>query len=110
MYFTELFIIMGFSVLIWIWLESMRINEIARSIGSKLCKKNNVQFLDESVYLSSVRLGKNSHNQITLLRKYKFEFTNSDLFRYNGEITLAGKQFHCSNMDAYRISEANYNQ
>jgi len=105
MYFTQLFIIMGLVLLIWFWLDSMKINETARRIGAKICKNNNVQFLDETVHLSSMRFGKNSYGQLKLLRKYKFEFTNSEYHRYNGELVLAGHQLQTSQMDVYRLNE-----
>lgn len=105
MYYSELFIIMGLALFIWFWLESMRVNEIARFLGARLCKENNVQFLDETVHLSSIRLGKNSYGQFKFIRKYKFEFTNSELHRYAGELTLSGKQLLNSHMDVYRIND-----
>jgi len=105
MYLTELLIILGLSLIIWFWLESMKINEAARVIGARICKKNNVQFLDETVHLSSMRFGKNSYGQIRLLRKYKFEFTNSEYHRYAGELTLVGRQLKDSHMDAYRLND-----
>lgn len=105
MYFGELLIIMGLSVFIWFWLDSMKINETARRIGAKLCTKNNVQFLDETVHLSSIKPGKNTLGQYKLLRTYKFEFTNSEFHRYSGELTLAGHALQNSHMDVYRVSE-----
>lgn len=105
MYFSELFIIMGLVLVVWFWLESMRVNEVARFIGAKICKENNVQFLDDTVHLASVRMGKNSYGQLKLIRKYEFEFTNSELHRYAGELTLAGKQLLSSHMDVYRIND-----
>lgn len=66
MYYSELFIIMGLALFIWFWLESMRVNEIARFLGARLCKENNVQFLDETVHLSSIRLGKTVTGSLSL--------------------------------------------
>ncbi|VAW66828.1 hypothetical protein MNBD_GAMMA10-2936 [hydrothermal vent metagenome] len=105
MYITELFIIMLLVLLLWFWLESMRVNEIARSIGARICKENNVQFLDDTVHLSGIRLGKNSYGQVKFLRSYGFEFTNSELHRYSGRITLADKLLQSSEMDVYRTDE-----
>lgn len=105
MYLTELIIIMILALLVWFWLESMKVNEIARFMGAKKCQENNVQFLDDTVHISSIRIGKNSYGQIKLLRKYKFEFTNSELHRYSGELTMAGKQLVDFYMQAYRIDE-----
>ena len=96
------------AVFIWFWLESMRVNEIARMLGAKKCQENNVQFLDDTVHLSSIKLGKNSYGQLKILRNYKFEFTNSELHRYNGKLSLAGKQLVKFYMDAYRLNETEY--
>lgn len=104
----ELLMIMGLAVLIWFWLNSMSVNEVARSIGSKICRKNNVQFLDDTVHLTSMRIGKNKFGQLKFIRKYEFEFTNSEIHRYTGEITLADKQLLETKMEAYRINEINY--
>ncbi|VAW54935.1 hypothetical protein MNBD_GAMMA07-1193, partial [hydrothermal vent metagenome] len=71
---TELIIIMGLVLLIWFWLDSMKINESARAIGARICKKNNVQFLDDTVHLTAMKFGKNSVGRIVLFRKYKYEF------------------------------------
>jgi len=105
MYLSELLVIMFLVLLIWFWLESMRVNEFARSIGARLCRDNNVQFLDDTVQLSKMWPGKNSHGQLSLLRHYRFEFSNSEMHRYGGEIILAGRQLVSTYMDAYRINE-----
>ncbi len=103
MYLSELIIIMGLTLLIWFWLDSMKINETARIYGAKMCKKNNVQFLDDTVHLSSVKLSKTKYGQIRLFRKYNFEFTNSEYHRYHGELTLVGRQLQSSHMEVYRV-------
>jgi len=102
---TDLLIIMALSLIIWFWLDSMKINETARKVGAKLCQKNNVQFLDETVHLASMRLGKNKYGQLRLLRHYNFEFTNSEYHRYSGNLTLAGHSLQDSYMDVYRIND-----
>lgn len=96
------------SVLIWFWLESMRVNEIARMMGAKKCRENNVQFLDDTVHLSNIKLGKNSYGQLKFVRNYNFEFTNSEKHRYQGSLSLAGKQLVKFHMDAYRLNEISY--
>ncbi len=105
MYFTELLIIMGLLLFIWFWLDSMSVNETARIIGARICRKNDVQFLDETVHLSSMRIGKNQYGQIKLLRKYKFEFTNNEYHRYAGELVLSGRQLLKSHMDVYHFND-----
>jgi len=109
MYFTELLIIMCLTLVIWFWLDSMKINETARIVGAKLCRKNNVQFLDDTVHLTSMRFSKNKYGQIKLHRRYKFEFTNSEFHRYSGELVLAGHSLQSTHMDAYRLNEIDSN-
>jgi len=36
-----------------------------------MCSKNNVQFLDDTVHLSGIRIGKNDYGQTKLLRVVK---------------------------------------
>jgi len=105
MYLTELMIIMCLALVIWFWLDSMKINEIARHIGARLCQKNNVQFLDDTVHLSSMKIAKNKFGQLKIFRQYKFEFTNSEFHRYNGQVVLAGHHLNSSFMDVYRLNE-----
>jgi len=105
MYLTELVIIMCLTLVIWFWLDSMKINETARHIGGKLCQKNNVQFLDDTVHLASMKIAKNKFGQLKLFRKYQFEFTNSEFHRYNGEVILAGHHLQSSYMDVYRLND-----
>jgi len=105
MYLSELFIIICMTILIGFWFDSMKVNETARIIGAKICRKNNVQFLDETVHLSSIKLAKNKHGQLKIIRKYKFEFTNSEFHRYAGELTLAGRVLQSSHMDVYRLND-----
>jgi len=106
---SELLIIMFLILAIWFWLDSMKINETARIIGAKLCRKNNVQFLDDTVHLSSMSFEKNKFGQFKLHRKYKFEFTNSEFHRYSGQLILTGHRLQSSNMDAYRINDVDIN-
>ncbi|VAW74623.1 hypothetical protein MNBD_GAMMA12-3519 [hydrothermal vent metagenome] len=102
---TELILILGVAVLIWFWLESMKISESARAIGAENCRKNSVQFLDDTVHLVAIKFGRNNHGRVVLFRKYKYEFTNSEIHRYNGEIIMSGREHYHSYMDVYRIEE-----
>ena len=103
MQLTELLIIFSLPLIAWFWIDSTKVIESARSIASKMCKKNNVQFLDDSVHQRKFSLGKNSHGQLKFMRTYEFEFTNNEHQRYKGELVFVGYQLLSSQMDAYRI-------
>ena len=103
MQLTELFIITMLVIIAWFWLDSTKVLERARSVGAKMCLKNQVQFLDDTVHQSKFRFGKNSYGQLKFVRTYKFEFTNNEYQRYRGELVFAGYELISSEMEAYRI-------
>lgn len=49
-----------------------------------------LQLLDETVALHKVRITKDNHNQVKLLRRYHFEFSIDGHDRYQGSITFLG--------------------
>jgi len=103
MQLTELFIIFSLPLIAWFWLDSSKVIESARSTAAKMCKNNNVQFLDDSVHQRKFSFGKNTYGQLKFVRTYEFEFTNNEHQRYKGELVFAGYQLLSSQMDAYRI-------
>ncbi|MCW9012881.1 MAG: DUF3301 domain-containing protein [Gammaproteobacteria bacterium] len=103
MYSTDFFIILFIAAVIWYWLDGMKAKEIARQTGKDACKEASVEFLDDTVAVSKVRLKRNTMGQMSLYREYQFEFTSDGEFRYHGEITMLGKRILNVNMDAYRL-------
>jgi len=103
MQLTELLIIFSLPLVAWFWIDSTKVIESARTAAAKMCKNNNVQFLDDSVHQKKFSFGKNSYGQLKIVRKYEFEFTNNEHQRYKGELVFAGCQLLSSQMDAYRI-------
>jgi hypothetical protein len=76
---------------------------MARVNGSKMCKNNHVQFLDETVHQTSFRIAKNPHGQLKFIRIFQFEFTNNEYQRIKGELVFAGTQLISSHMDPYPV-------
>jgi hypothetical protein len=103
MQLTELFLILLLVLIGWFWFDSSRVGELARRTGFTLCQQHKLQFLDDTVHLSKLYLGKNTYGQLKILRRYRFEFTNNEYRRYNGEITFAGMQLIKTYMDAYPL-------
>ena len=105
MFPAELLWILFLAAIIWFWLDSMRTNEIARSIGRQVCKQSEVLFLDDSVVMQKIRLRRNANGQVTIYREYQFEFTSDGSQRYKGKIALLGKQLSAVELDAHRIPQ-----
>lgn len=105
MYLTEIFIIFMAAPVVWFWLESMKIKELARYRAAQLCANNNVQFLDDTVHLSSIRFARGRNRKFRLQRRFAFEFTNQNEQRYNAYVLMFGRQLIETYMDPYPIDE-----
>lgn len=103
MHLTELFLIFVSLPLLWLWLDAMKIKEAVRFKAAALCKHSHVQFLDDTVQMSQLRIVRQSDWQFKLRRVYSFEFTNNENFRYQGQIIVLGRTIIETHMDAYRI-------
>ncbi len=104
MYLTELFLIFLSAPLIWLWLDSMRIKEIARLRAAQICQRYQLQILDDTVHLTQFKVVIQS-GQLRLRRRFGFEFTNNDGRRYAGYIVLLNRQLIETYMDAYTVDD-----
>ncbi len=74
----------------WIWVDSMRAREVALDGGRRACEAENVQFLDWTVAVASIRIARGPDGRIRLRRVYNFEFSDTGNNRLKGSITLLG--------------------
>lgn len=88
---------------IWYWWDTMQSKEAAKDAGKHACDRAQVQFLDDTVALKKLRLQRGENGRLQLWRLFVFEFTSDGAFRYQGRITVAGKQVRQVEMDPYRI-------
>lgn len=100
---TKLLGLLALGGLIWYWLDAMRTKEIAVAGGRIACDEVGVIFLDDTVALGGMRLGRNDIGQLVIVRDYRFEFTSDGSQRYRGLLTLVGKQVERLQMEPYRI-------
>lgn len=72
--------------------DSMRAREQAHASGRRACESNNLQFLDDTVELVSMRPARDEAGRLRLRRVYAFEFSDPLLAggdnRRNGHVTL----------------------
>ncbi len=90
-------------LLAWYLWVSLRSTEQARFMGREACERQQLLFLDESVVLIRTRLRRNSKGRILFNRCYAFEFTSDGSTRYQGHITLMGKQVESIEMEPHRL-------
>jgi hypothetical protein len=73
------------------WLEAMRGKELARAAARRACEAAKLQFLDDTVVQTRVRLRRDAHGRIAFQRHYRFEFTDGHDARYRGHVTVLGR-------------------
>jgi len=92
---------------LWYWWDTLQSKEIARVAGINACDRNSVQFLDDTVELKKIWLRRNSRGNLQICRLYFYEFTSDGAQRYQGRITMLGKNIREVEMDAYRMPADN---
>lgn len=92
MYLNEVLIIFCASGLLYYWLHTMRIKELARQAGKRACVKANVLFLDDTVEQIRIGLGRDGYGRLKIFRTYKFEYTEDGDSRHSGVLTMLGRR------------------
>ena len=57
-----------------LWLDSLRARERAVQAGRAACKRYDLQFLDETVSFTRLRLARGEDGNLKIRRTYTFEF------------------------------------
>lgn len=74
------------------WNGSLRARERMVQTCVRLCRELKVQFLDETVSLSSLSLGRGPRGWPEFTRVYSFEFSGTGKDRWQGRAILAGRR------------------
>jgi hypothetical protein len=88
---------------IFFWLDSLRARERALSAGRAACQRYELQFLDDTVSVSRVRLGRDEEGQLRIARTYTFEFSDTGNNRRQGAIVMLGAELQDLQLDPFRI-------
>lgn len=84
------------------WYKNLSYKDLAYRSALSFCREADVQLLDQTIVLTSLRPGK--HLQKWYLRRhYQFEFTTSGADRYKGHITLMGRSVIDIQLAAHRL-------
>ncbi len=82
-------LVVGFFV--WFWLTSLKTREIAVGLAKQAAQSSDVQFLDDTVVLNKIGLGRTRKGTLAFQRVYAFEFALSGEQRYTGQVAMQGK-------------------
>ena len=97
---TALVLLLVAMVAAFLWRSSMDAKESAVQICKSTCRSYDVQLLDDTVSLISIRPVRGRGRLISLRRVYGFEFSQHGVERRNGAITLLGGSLESIYMDS----------
>lgn len=85
------------------WLDSLRARERALKAGRAACERHELQFLDDTVSVSRVRLGRDDDGQLRIARTYTFEFSDTGNNRRHGAIVMLGGELQDMHFEPYPV-------
>jgi hypothetical protein len=88
---------------IFLWLDSLRARERAVQAGRTACQRYDLQFLDETVSFTKLRLARDHDGQLKIARTYTFEFSDTGNNRRHGAIVMLGGELQDLQLEPYRM-------
>ena len=95
-----LLVIVGAALL---WADSLKARERAISAGRSACDRYQLQFLDETVSFTRMRLARDEEGQLKISRTYTFEFSDTGNNRRHGAIVMLGADVADMHLEPYRV-------
>ena len=75
---------------VWLWLDSLKTREIGMLAAQQACAEEGLQFLDETVVSSGLRLARDDEGRLRLRRIYTFEYSDTGDNRRSGSVSMLG--------------------
>ena len=91
-------------LLVYFW-HSGRFTGRARAIAIDYCQQFGLQLLDHSVVIKGVWPEKTEAGNLTLRRRYQFEFSSTGTQRYQGVLVLLGMNLKSIELEAYELPD-----
>ena len=88
----EVLLVFALIISVLVVVKNQQVKESTNHIAKRFCQQNQLQFLDGTVALGSMRFTKSSFP--SLLRQYRFEYSINKIDRYWGSVSMIGRQTH----------------
>ena len=99
----EFLLLFGVVLAVAFWWRTNELKQVAYQIAKQRCDEHDVQFLDDSVVLSKVRLHRNGEGRVVLLCHFCFEFAIRGDERYHGEMQFLGSRLRFVEMAPHKF-------
>lgn len=92
------------AALIWLWFDSFGAREAGIKAVRFACDSENLQLLDDTVMIASLKPVRDDEGRLLLRRVYKFEFSDTGNNRRNGSVVLLGTRIIVVNIGLRLVS------
>ena len=86
-----------------LWADSLRARERAVRAGRDACARYGLQFLDETVSFTRMRLARDDEGHVKIARTYTFEFSDTGNNRRDGAIVMLGGELQDLQLEPYQL-------
>ena len=86
-----------------LWADSLRARERAVKAARDACQRYGLQFLDDTVAFSRIRLARDQEGQLKISRTYTFEFSDTGNNRRHGAIVMLGGDLADLRLEPYPV-------
>src|SRR3954465_11662679 len=87
----------------FVWLDSLRARERAVHAGRSACERYDLQFLDDTVAFTKLRLARGDGAQVKLFPPYPFEFSDPGNNRRHGAVVRLGGDLQDLPLEPYPV-------
>lgn len=95
----ELLLIICLLAVAAFWWDSMRSGELALMTCQRLCQRQELQLLDNTVMRQRLWLGRSASGSLQLCRIYSFDYSDDNETRWQGYIVTLGQYVAETSMD-----------
>ena len=99
----ELFVLLALGLLVWFWFDSLKAREAGVAAARAACRREGLQFLDETVVGRGLRPVRNDEGRLVLQRAFDFDYSRSGYDRYRGSVVLQGREIVLLDVGVWRL-------
>lgn len=85
-----------------LWFDSLKVRETAVAATKAACASENLLFLDDTVAILKISLGRDDEGVVRIRRIYEFEYSDTGNDRTRGSIVLLGNRVLVINLNLLR--------
>jgi hypothetical protein len=99
----DMFALSVIAALAWWWYDSMRARERALAVAGAACRREGLQFLDETVECVKTRPVRDTEGHLVVRRSYRFEFSDDGNNRRAGSVVILGTSVESLDLEPFLV-------